>query len=484
MPVGTDLQYWILLGVHLVVAPTAAIHALLNKNDPRASLGWISVCLIFPVGGPLMYFLFGINRVRTRAQALNRRARQRLSTMGDTPAKEVEATARRLQLPPDLAALARASHHLTQLAPLTGNRVELLENGEQTYPEMLAAIDNARRHIFLTTYLFQTDRIGRRFIEALGRAAQRGVDVRVILDGAGELYAFPWAGTLLKWRKVRVARFIPPRLIPPSVHLNLRNHRKVLVTDGQVAFTGGMNISQKHLAAPSEDRLRQKHIQDVHFRLTGPIVSQIEQAFMEDWGFVTGEEQHPPDVFHPVVGPAICRAVTDGPVQELDKLATLMVAAVNTARERVVIVTPYFLPFRELTGALISAALRGVNVNVVLPAQNNQPLVHWASRNILLELLYRGVCVRYQPPPFAHTKLLLVDHHYALVGSANVDPRSLRLNFELGIELYGTAASTDVARYIDDMLERCRDVTIEELEKRNLLVRIRDALAWLMSPYL
>jgi cardiolipin synthase len=481
MGIEADFHYWILPLADVILASSAAVHALLNKSDSRAALGWVSVCIFFPLLGPITYFLLGINRVRTRARALNRRAVQQLGHTGETPAEEVETIARRLQLPYELAALARASAHLTGRPALTGNRVELLENGDRAYPAMLEAIDGAEHCIYLTSYLFQTDSAGRRFIRALGNAAARGVDVRVILDGVGELFAFPRTRTLLKRRGVRVARFIPPRLIPPAVNINLRNHRKILVVDGRVAFTGGMNISQDHAGAGSQ---KPRRITDVHFRLGGPVVSQIDHSFLVDWGFITGEKKGPPELAQPVAGPAICRVVTDGPVMELDKLATLLVAAVATARHRVVIVTPYFLPSAELEGALISAALRGVDVHIVLPSKNNHPLVHWASRRMLPPLLLRGVHVAYQPPPFAHTKLLLVDRHYALMGSANIDPRSLRLNFELGVELYGEAAARDVAAYIDGLLGRCWRVTVDEIIGRGVAVRLRDASAWLMSPYL
>src|SRR5690625_2573546 len=266
-PLGIDLLYWVLIAIQVAMAPVAAVHAMLTKNEPRAALSWIFVCLIFPVGGPVMYFLFGINRVRTRARTLNRRDRRSLTTSGETPSHEIEETARQLRLPSELAALARASHQLTNLPPLKGNDVSLLENGVRAYPEMLAAIDGAKRHVYLTTYLFQTDRVGRRFIRALGDAVQRDVEVCVILDGFGEWYSFPWAGTLLTWRRVRVARFLPPRLIPPAIHVNLRNHRKILVVDGLIAFTGGMNISQRHAETGSRKRLSRKPIDDLHFRL-------------------------------------------------------------------------------------------------------------------------------------------------------------------------------------------------------------------------
>lgn len=480
-PAMQDVQTWLVLIVHGVTAPVTAVHALLFKRDPQAALGWIAVCVFFPLGGPLLYVMFGVNRVRIAARQINRRAAVDLGESGRRAAEAARAMIDRPEVPEDVVELARASTRLSFQPLVYGNAVDVLHNGEQAYPAMLDAIDSARRTLFLTTYIFQTSGSGRRFIDALVRAVKRGVDVRVIVDGVGELYSFPWASRVLRREGVRVARFLPPRLIPPAVHVNLRNHRKILVADGREAFTGGMNIGDRHLAANTANPHR---VIDMHFRLRGPVVTQIEDAFLEDWGFVTGDRESPPQQPLSGQGNAICRAIVDGPVQESDRLATLLVSAVCSAHARVILVTPYFLPAPELVGALQSAALRGIRVDVLLPGKNNQPLVHWAARKMLPDLMRMGVNVFFQPPPFAHTKLFIIDDQYMLIGSANIDPRSLRLNFELGVEVFDRDTVVRVAEHACRLRQASREARVEELDQRSLPVRVRDAVAWLASPYL
>jgi cardiolipin synthase len=303
----------------------------------------------------------------------------------------------------------------------------------------------------------------------------------VILDGVGELYSYPRAGTLLKRHGVRVGRFLPPRLIPPAIHVNLRNHRKILVADGRTGFTGGMNIGDRHLAETSENPSR---VVDVHFLIRGPVVQDMESVFLEDWEFVTAEKTPSSHVPVSHEGMAICRTVVEGPNEDLDRLTAILLGAISSARQSVSIMTPYFLPTRDMTAVLQAAALRGVEVEVILPSKNNLWFVHWATRNILWELLRRGVRVFYQPPPFVHSKLFIVDHHYAQIGSPNIDPRSLRLNFELSIEVYDRPFAKLLTEHMNEVRSRSREVSIEELDNRPIPARARDALAWLFSPYL
>ncbi len=473
---------WLVAAIHLIVAPVTALHALLNKRDPSAALGWIAVCLLFPLFGPFLYVLFGINRVRTTAKELSRRSPVELGAATERAIGEARAMLDSPGVAPEMSALARASTLLSYQPLVYGNTVEALHGGEQAYPAMLAAIEGAKEHLYMTTYIFEHNASGTRFMDALADAVRRGVDVRVLVDGVGEFYSRPRASTLLRRRGVPVQRFLPPRLLPPSLHINLRNHRKILVADGDVAFTGGMNIGDRHLM---QDTTNPRRVADMHFRLTGPVVAQIEAAFLEDWAFVTGEKAAPDPPRAPAEsGTAICRAIVDGPVQDADKLATLLVSAVCAARRRVLIVSPYFLPSPELVGALQAAALRGIRVDIVLPSRNNLPFVDWATRNMLPELVSMGVHIYYQPPPFAHTKLFTVDDQYMLIGSANIDPRSLRLNFELGVEVYDAAAVSKVLGQMNEIIARSEPLTREALERRGIAERIRDALAWLFSPYL
>jgi cardiolipin synthase len=471
--VALTILIWLLIAAAVAAAVAAAGHALLWKRDPRAALGWIVVCLAVPVVGPLFYFVFGINRIRTRAQAL--------PIPVSAPEDDTEAITSSTELPGEFSELAGIGNAVSRFSLTSGNRVEILYNGEQAYPAMLEAIDSASSHVYLSTYIFQTNRSGLAFIDALARAEERGVDVRVVVDGIGDHYSRPAASRLLARRGVNVQRFMPPRLIPPAVHINLRNHRKILIADGRVAFTGGMNIGDRHLADDLENPDR---VVDVHFRLRGPVVGQLQQIFLDTWAFMKRSPVDNAPSDDRAAGEARCRTLVDGPDEDLDKILNVLVAAVASAREQVAIMTPYFVPPRELVGALKAAALRGVDVAVVIPGFNNLPFVHWATRHMLWELLERGVRIYAHPPPFVHSKLLMVDRHYVQIGSSNMDPRSLRLNFELQVEIYDRDFASVIDLHFQDSLARAHEFTLAEVDARPLPVRLRDGLAWLLTPYL
>ena len=453
----------------VALALAAAGHALLHKSKPQSAFGWIALCLMLPVGGALLYYLFGINRVKTRARKLRSGQSQ--------PAAPHTTT---VHPRPEVESFARLGHALTGLPLVGGNRVEMLHDGEQAYPAMLEAIRQASRRVFLSTYIFDRDSVGRQFVTALGEAVARGVDVRVLLDGIGELYSLPPVHRLLRKAGVQHAHFLPPKLFPPSFHVNLRNHRKILVTDDETAFVGGMNIGDRHLVQTNNPG----RVVDLHFRCRGPIVTQITSVFVQDWQFITGESLPlvPPDPA--ASGGALCRVVTDGPEEDLDRLGELLIGAIGSAQHQVSIMTPYFLPPRELIATVQVAALRGVDVAVILPAQNNLPYVHRATRRMLLDLLQRNVRIYYQPPPFVHSKLLVVDGHYALIGSANIDTRSLRLNFELTVEVYDSSFADELCRHFQAVRARSSAVTLEDVSRLPLATRLIDSVAWLFSPYL
>lgn len=468
------LLRWLAVATHVLLAAIGAVHALLYKRDPRSALGWMVLCLAVPFLGPLGYYMFGINRVRTRARKL----RGRSLKIGYEGAESITEET--------LSDQAPGREHIGAIVArrpiVEGNDVQALHNGEEAYPAMLEAIADASKEVLLASYIFETNRTGRRFIEELTRARDRGVSVYVIVDGVGELYSWPRASRLLGRAGIRHTRFLPPRLIPPALHLNLRTHRKILVVDGHTGFTGGMNIGDRHVL----DEEGRRDVVDMHFRLRGPVVTQLAAAFWEDWHFATGEpvgEPMRPDDDE-TAGRKRCRVITDGPNEDMDKIALVMQAAIAGARSAVWIMTPYFLPTREQVATLQAAALRGAEVTIILPATNNLPYVHWATRNALLELLQWGVRVYYQPGPFVHTKLFLVDSDYCQIGTANMDPRSLRLNFELAVEIFDEGFAAGMLEHLRRCRGRSHRVELAEIANRSMPVRIRDALAWLMSPYL
>jgi cardiolipin synthase A/B len=472
---------WVIACLHIGLASWAIVHAMIYKRDPRAALGWVGISLFFPLAGPLMYYMFGINRIQTQARKLSERHPSRLrigyerGTVPDKPATPAR------NLPSRLVEFARISDRISARPLLDGNAVKVLQNGEQAYPAMLKAIDSATYRVWMLTYLFEFDTVGESFVEALATARRRGVDVRVIVDGVGDLYSWPRISRVLHRRNICMARFLPPKLLPPEFSVNLRNHRKILLVDNDYGFTGGMNIGKRHLAQSfAADRTV-----DLHFQLSGPVVVQLEELFIEDWLFATGETIAPLPIPHPSpAGTEYCRCITDGPNDDMDKISMVLMGAISAARHQVVIVTPYFLPSREFIASLQSAVLRGVNVSIILPKRSNLPVVDWATRNLLWELVQYDVKVYYQPAPFAHTKLMVVDGVYAQIGSANIDSRSLRLNFELNLEICSFNLPARLANYAETIRQSATEVTLDEVDKRSLPTRLRDAICWMFMPYL
>ncbi len=471
--------WWALTVLFVVPAFVAASHALLYKRDPRAAWGWIALCIIMPPVGAVLYCFLGVNRVQSKGRRLQKRSPFQLGAGLEAVAGQFRSENA------DAAVLhteqSRLVYAMTGRPITSGNEAAILFGGEQAYPLMLQAIEQARESVYIATYIFEANTSGRKFIAALAAAAKRGVDVRVLVDGVGEWHGLPLATSLLHKHGVRTAKFLPPRVFPPSLSMNLRLHHKIMVVDGRVGFTGGMNIGDTYMALDSSNPYRAS---DVHFQLRGPAVIQLEEIFFWDWGFATGEETYYARSSNEQPGNVLCRTVVDGPNEDLDTLTTLYVAAIMSARRRVDIVTPYFLPPREMIKALQVAARRGLAVRVVLPGTSDSRIVHRATRNMLWEVLEAGVQVYYQPPPFSHAKLFVVDQAYAVVGSSNLDPRSLRLNFELAVEIYDENFATARTRDIDQLRYKSTEITLQEVDSRPLGQRLLDAACWLFSPYL
>jgi cardiolipin synthase A/B len=480
------LLYYVAASAGAAFQLVSACHALLNKRDPRSQLGWVVLCIMLPMMGAVAYWFFGVNRIRTRARRWQQRGRFRdLSSVAraDAEAGWLALAADHPSQADSLYQLLQMSQRVTQRPLIGGNRVEPLYHGEQAYPAMIDAIESATRHVHLSTYIFDVDKVGRRFIEALGRAAERGVDVRVLVDALGEKYSRPRVSKVLKHEhpKVRVTTFLPLTLSLKSVRVNLRNHRKLLIVDGAVGFTGGMNISLRHMVAdPDNDR----PTADVHFRVRGPVIYAMNETFMEDWFFETSEANwHVPDTVD-TAGRALCRAIKDGPNEDFERLQWILVGAMTSARESLRIMTPYFIPSREILAAINSAVLRGVNVEIILPAASNLPFVDWACRALLWETLQYGAAVYWQPGPFNHSKLLIVDDFYVNLGSANLDPRSLRLNFELNLEVFDPSLASELNMHFEEVRGRSARASIESLDARPFGIKVRDAMAKMFSPYL
>lgn len=470
----------LLLGLlHPLLAAAATGHILLTKEDVRAAIGWTGFCWILPLGGVVLYFLLGINRVR-RVAAKKREK----SGLSRRPGIEEESLGLPLKaLAPDaadrFAGHARLAGRITHAALTPGNRLDTLINGDEAYPAMLATIESAERTLALSTYIFRWDATGERFAQALEHAAERGVDVRVIVDAVGSLFN----AARLRSRGIAARAFNTPGLKSASI-LNLRTHRKLLIADGRLGFTGGMNIRDGHQVSGGTP----VKIQDLMVRIEGPAVRQLAETFAEDWVFAGGGElegegwfpAHLPEY----ANGAIVRAFADGPDEQIPVTSWLIESMLGTAQRNVRIVTPYFVPDSRLVAALGQAALRGVEVDIVLPRRNNQLLMGWASQAVFAPVLERGCRIWLTPPPFDHTKLMTADGRAALVGSSNWDTRSFRLNFEFNVEIFDAAAAGSLDALAGAKIAAARPLSPDWAENRPLFAKLRDRAAWLLSPYL
>ena len=437
----TFVSNWLPVVMHICLALAATTHILFYKRDTRASVGWIGVVWFSPFVGVCLYYILGINRIRRRAALL--RPSPGLPPALPSKAPEMIPTPSEMTLNQRHRFVTFADHIIA--SPLTKhNSCEVLCGGETTFPKMLEAIDGAQRSIAFCTYIMDRGHTADQFIKHLAAAKDRGVEVRVLIDFVGAHYSFPTIARSLRKAKIPVRLYLPTFWPWQLGVTNLRNHRKLLICDHNKAFTGGLNIRDSHdrrLVPPH------RHVNDVHFMLKGPVVPDLLQSFSEDWYFAAGEdlikrgwlENQTCDLQQ---DQSLCRVVRDGPDKNLDKIKWMFLGAIANAQNRIRIVTPYLLPDTEIITALRLAALSGIKVEIIIPQKTNIALVQWASMATIGDLLKDGCRIFRQLPPFDHSKIMIIDSDWSFVGSSNWDNRSLRLNFELNIEIYDAACAS------------------------------------------
>ncbi len=446
------------------------VHVLLHKEDVGSATGWIGLAWLSPIVGAGLYALLGVNRVRRRAQDLHVPPLQR---------GKIDNASEVMRERP-LTPLDRAAAEMTGRPSVGGNRIQTLSNGDEAYPLMLTAIEAATSSIALSSYILRDDVAGGPFLDALIRARQRGVQVRVLIDGIGGGYFTSRAYRRLTRHGVPAARFMHSLLPWRMPFLNLRLHKKLLVIDGHRAFTGGLNIGAENLL-----ELKPRHpVLDHHFAIQGPVVAQLSRAFADDWQMATGEKLESAIwVAEPSpAGERIMRVVTAGPDRDIEKIEFVALMAITCAQKSVALMTPYFLPDEKLVSALGLAARRGVEVDVIIPAKSNHRYVDFAMQANVGPLLEAGCRIWKDQPPFDHSKLMCVDGAWALIGSSNWDTRSFRLNFELGVEVYDAEFALALKAVMDG--KRRQPLTSESLARRPLAAKLRDAALRLLLPYL
>ena len=471
-------SHWVSLTVlmHISLSLLTSLHVLLYKENERTSLAWIGLVVFSPVVGSLFYWIFGINRI------------QRLAQKKHPPMPKHEVTHPRsmlnfFDLPKHWHGEIISGYSIYPTDYYTGNSVEPLINGDNAYPEMLQSIEQAKQSIVLASYIFDYDEIGRQFVAALVKAKQRGVSVHVLLDGIGIRYSWHKSDRALKKLGVKTARFLPTISLTGIRFINLRNHRKILCIDGEHAYVGGMNISKNNLVASANSP-----IDDVHFKVVGPVVDQISQVFLEDWYFATGEmidfPQHQISAENKQEQQVIAKVIQDGPDEHHNKVKWTLINALSCAQNSVKIMTPYFIPDRVLMASLHAAALRGVCIEIIVPQRNNIPFLDWVIQANAPRIIEHGIKLYRNSRPFDHSKIVLIDNIWSFIGSSNWDARSLEFNFEINLECYDIALNKKLTTIFEQKKSVAIRLSDSELNAIPFHKRVRNNLFRLFSPYL
>lgn len=489
---NTPWVYWTLL-----VAYTGTILSIVGiivseNRNPLKSLAWITVLLLFPVCGVILYIFFGRSIKNTRM--ISRRNRKRLQQL-----------TRRDQGEPDLTGLSAEARQQIMLArSLTGahfhsgNSVRVFNSGAEKFDALIEDISKAKDYINLQYYIFEDDKIGRRVRDALVERSRAGVKVRVIYDHIGSINVRNSFFKSMREAGIEVYPFFRVAFPLFATRINWRNHRKLVVIDGRIGYIGGMNIADRYIEGTANGVWR-----DTHMRITGPAVGDLQYSFAVDWRFMGRELleetvdnasfapmkvsenvlQHDSSTITVAEGAAM-HLLTSGPTGEWSNIAYMLLKAIGNAKKRVLIQTPYFLPTESLLRALQVAALSRVDVRVMMPLRSDSPVLTYASRSYITECLRAGVKIYLFTGGMLHCKTVVIDDDFASIGSTNIDFRSFEHNFEANMFIYSTAVNAGVKRQFMADIQHCVRVKPAQWRRRPLFKKAFESILRLLSPVL
>ncbi len=464
--VMTVIYISLTIAIHAVVF----IHILLNKHEePASAVLWLVVVVVFPFVGIIFYLMFGVNRLKTTGVSI-----QLANDMVDEETGEMlrKGLLRHLEVQKDF--VCRHAHEesgaryidssftldriLPEQLPLHGNRVKLLRDGTMAYPLMLKAIENAKSTINLQSFIIVGDDVGKKIFDTLVAKAEDGVVVRILYDQFGSAPSV-WKGFFRKYAKrspnMTVLPFTRGNLLAPW-RVQLRNHRKLLVIDGKIAYIGGINISSENVK--KKVAMKDKYIHDLHCEVHGPAVGEMQFSFLRDWCYAT--KLSPAKVFDEAYfpplkeeGKSVIRVVDTGPGQRPEASEKVFYTAAATAKRYIWIMTPYFVPDKAFLRALTMAAARGVEVKLIVPLNNNHWYVDFATHSLYENMMESGIHIYEKSGVFSHVKAMVVDGEWGMMGSSNCDVRSFKLNYEL-----------DMVISCGDFVDKLHDQFVKELE--------------------
>ncbi len=467
--------------------PLAVTVILLERRNVSATWAWLMVLLFFPVLGFGIYLILGQNLSNLKLYNINRRNRQAILELIDSQREhfrnndivfnDPEAANYR-----DMMYMNLSSGYALYTQ---NNEIDIFTEGNDKFEALFRDIEHAENHIHLMYYTVQNDKLGARLVEALARKAAQGVQVRFLFDDIGSSGLPRHFFDGLRRAGGEAAAFFPSRIPYVNIRVNYRNHRKLVIVDGKIGYIGGFNVGDEYLGL---DR-RFGYWRDTHLRIRGGGVLHMQALFMLDWNLASPHkliERYDPVLFPDLKsgGTVGVQIVSSGPNQTTEQIKNVYLKLIHSAKDTIFIQTPYFIPDESLLTALKMAALSGVDVRLMLPGRPDHKMVYWASFSYLGELLDAGMkCYLYEKG-FLHAKMIVADGKVASVGTANVDIRSFKLNFEVNAVIYDTGTACRLKGVFEEDLKLCRELTSEEYRKRPRLQRFRESCTRLLSPIL
>lgn len=470
-----EIAYIVLLVVYIYTIFTTILFLLVENRNPVKSIAWILVLLFVPVLGVFFYFLVG---KKFRKKHIISKRSLRLLKKYESSVNQVSSDGNMTEKQKLVANLALKN---SDASLFENNAVEVFSDATVLYEKIFEDIKNAKHHINLEYYIFCPDKLGRRMMEALKEKAKEGLKIRVIIDDVGSWRFKKRHVQELTDVGIEVKSFLSVGLPFINSHVNYRNHRKILVIDGRVAYTGGINIADRYI-----EGLKWGIWRDTHVRLMGSVVLGLQKVFFEDWYFVK-QSLVDDSMFYPKpeqCGNVLLQPVISGPDMQWESIMQLYVKSFALATKCIYIETPYFLPPESLINVLQCAALSGVDVRIILPRKSDAVITLYSSYSYLDQMMKSGIKIYFYQPGFIHSKVTIVDDDLSFVGSANMDFRSFEQNFELNTIIYDKGVTAELISLFKNDMENSVEVYEEDWKSRSNREKIKESLARLFSPLL
>lgn len=463
--------YAVLSATYALSIVTVIIVILGENRNPVKSLAWVTILILLPAVGLILYIFFGRNIKNKRM--LSRRNKRKLLKLRNLPVSH-----RYAGLTPEQKLLAEMGSKMCNAPYYPGNSIEIYTTGEEKFEQLKADLLAAEKFINLQYYIFENDKIGLEIAEILKQKARSGVKVRVIYDHVGSFHVSSHFFKDMRKAGVEAYPFFKVAFIPFASKVNWRNHRKIVVIDGKTGYIGGMNVADRYVDGGKFERWR-----DCHLRIEGPAVESLQYSFARDWVFM-GRELPEDSCDATTKGSVGVQTLTAGPMSQWSNVGYLFMRAIISAKQRVYLQTPYFMPPDGLLKALQIAALSGVDVRVMIPLHSDSRMLSYASRSYITECLRAGVKFYLYEAGMLHSKVLIIDEDFASVGSSNYDFRSFEHNFEGNSMLYSGEINQELRRIFKKDQQDSMRVDPEKWRKRPWIHRAMESVMRLLSPIL